>query len=82
VSSVLLSWLGKLYWPELPFMDRMGLVFLAALGLAVLVSLVRPAKAASNLITMEGVSYRTPPSFNVGAAGVILILIALYATYW
>lgn len=82
VSSVLLSWLGKLYWPELPFMDRMGLVFLAALALAVLVSLARPAPKASNLITMEGVSYRTPPSFNVGAAGVIVILIALYATYW
>ena len=82
ISSVLLSWLGKLYWPELPFMDRMGLVFLAALALAVLVSLVRPAPKASNLITMEGVSYKTPPSFNVGALGVIVILIALYATYW
>jgi SSS family solute:Na+ symporter len=82
VSSVLLSWLGKLYWPDLPFMDRMGLVFLAALALAVLVSLVRPASKASNLITMEGVSYRTPSSFNVGALGVTVILIALYATYW
>ncbi|HEX8222973.1 MAG TPA: sodium/sugar symporter [Allosphingosinicella sp.] len=82
VSSVLLSWLGKLYWPELPFMDRMGLVFLAALALAVLVSLMRPSPKASNLITMEGVSYKTPPSFNVGALGVGVILIALYATYW
>ena len=82
LSSVLLSWLGKLYWPELPFMDRMGLVFLAALALAVLVSLVRPSPKASNLITMEGVSYKTPASFNIGAAGVIVILIALYATYW
>lgn len=82
VSSVLLSWLGKIFWPELPFMDRMGLVFLAALALAVLVSLLRPARTRANLITMEGVSYRTPASFNVGAAGVILILIALYATYW
>jgi SSS family solute:Na+ symporter len=82
VSSVLLSYLGRAFWPELPFMDRMGLVFLASLALAVLVSLVRPAPAASNLITMEGVSYRTPASFNVGAVGVILILIALYATYW
>lgn len=67
---------------NLPFMDRMGLVFLAALALAVLVSLVRPAPRASNLITMEGVSYKTPPSFNIGTLGVIVILIALYATYW
>ena len=82
VSSVLLSWLGKLYWPELPFLDRMDLVFLAAGALAVLVSLLRPAPAASNLITMKGVSYKTPPSFDIGALGVIVILIALYATYW
>jgi SSS family solute:Na+ symporter len=82
VSSVLLSYLARLYWPDLPFMDRMGLVFLAALALAVIVSLARPVRATSNLITMEGVSYRTPPSFNIGALGVVLILIALYATWW
>jgi solute:Na+ symporter, SSS family len=82
VSSVLLSYLARLYWPDLPFMDRMGLVFLAALALAVVVSLARPVRATSNLITMEGVSYRTPPSFNIGALGVVLILIALYATWW
>lgn len=82
VSSVLLSYLARLFWPDLPFMDRMALVFLAALALAVLVSLARPAPRASNLITMEGVSYRTPPSFNIGALGVILVLIALYAAWW
>jgi SSS family solute:Na+ symporter len=82
VSSVLLSYLAREFWPDLPFMDRMGLVFLAALALAVVVSLARPAARASNLITMEGVSYRTPASFNIGGLGVILVLIALYATWW
>jgi SSS family solute:Na+ symporter len=82
VSSVLLSYLAREFWPDLPFMDRMGLVFLAALALAVIVSLARPVARASNLITMEGVSYRTPASFNIGGLGVILILIALYATWW
>ncbi len=82
VSSVLLSYLAREFWPDLPFMDRMSLVFLAALALAVVISLARPAARASNLITMEGVSYRTPASFNIGGLGVILILIALYATWW
>ncbi len=82
VSSVLLSYLAREFWPDLPFIDRMGLVFLAALALAVIVSLARPAAKASNLITMEGVSYRTPASFNIGALGVVLVLIALYATWW
>jgi hypothetical protein len=31
---------------------------------------------------MEGVTFRTPTVFNVGALGVILILIALYAAWW
>jgi SSS family solute:Na+ symporter len=63
-------------------MDRMGLVFLAALALAVVVSLARPARRESNLIVTRDVSYATPASFNIPALGVVLILIALYATYW
>jgi SSS family solute:Na+ symporter len=50
--------------------------------LAVVVSLLWPARKESNRVTMEGVSFRTPAVFNVGGIGVILILIALYATWW
>jgi SSS family solute:Na+ symporter len=82
VSSVLLSYVFKELWPDFPFMNRMGVVFLIALALAVVVSLVVPAKREVNLIVTNDVSFRTPASFNVGAAGVILILIALYATWW
>jgi SSS family solute:Na+ symporter len=82
VSSVLLSYLGKIWWPELPFMNRMGLVFLAALALAVLVSLTRPERRERNFIVTRDVSYATPASFNIPAVGVIVILIALYGTYW
>jgi SSS family solute:Na+ symporter len=63
-------------------MNRMGVVFLIALALAVVVSLVVPAKREVNLIVTNDVSFRTTASFNIGAAGVILILIALYATWW
>ena len=83
VSSVLLSFLGWKYWPDMPFMDRMGLIFLAALALAVIVSLVAPAGGKEkNLIVTRDVSYATPASFNIPALGVVLILIALYATWW
>ena len=39
VGSFLLSLAGRLFWPELPFMDRVGLVFIACLLLAVVLSL-------------------------------------------
>ena len=90
VASVLLSFL---FWfpaqyggiealNAVPFMNRMMIVFFASLALAVIVSLARPARAERNLITMEGVSFRTTTGFNVAAAIIIAILIALYWTWW
>lgn len=84
VGSFALSVALKLLWPALPFMDRVGLVFLLALALAVVVSLLSTqARAdAANLIRTDDVSYATPTSFNIGALGVTAILVALYATFW
>src|SRR3569833_2788155 len=36
VASVVLSWLFKVIWASLPFMDRMGVVFLISLAMAVI----------------------------------------------
>ncbi|HJR72431.1 MAG TPA: sodium/sugar symporter [Luteimonas sp.] len=83
IGSFVLSILLKLTWPALPFIDRVGLVFLSALGLAVIVSLVTPKqKEGSDLIRVDDVSYRTPRGFNIGAFGVIAILVGLYVLYW
>lgn len=81
LASVALSYIGKQYWPDLPFIDRMGLVFLAALALAVVVSLVRPAPASRSQID-TAVPFATPRMFNVAGLGVIAVLVALYATWW
>jgi SSS family solute:Na+ symporter len=90
VASVLLSFIfwfpaalgGSAALNAVPFMHRMEIAFAVSLALAVVVSLIRPARKESNRVTMEGVSFRTPAVFNIGALGVILILIALYATWW
>jgi solute:Na+ symporter, SSS family len=82
VGSFGLSIALKLAWPALPFMDRVGLVFLLALALAVIVSLVTRSRGDANRIRTDDVGYATTASFNAGAVGVIAILIALYATFW
>jgi SSS family solute:Na+ symporter len=93
VTSVLLSYLLKLTVPIaglpqgvndflFPFMNRMLFVFFVSLALAVIVSLIAPARKEKNVVTMEGVSFATPAVFNIAGIGVILILIALYATWW
>ncbi|HEX4739560.1 MAG TPA: sodium/solute symporter [Allosphingosinicella sp.] len=82
VASVALSALFKFAWASLPFMDRMGVVFLISLALAVVISLVTPARPGADTIDTANVRYATRTGFNIGALGVVLILIALYATYW
>lgn len=82
VGSFALSIALKLAWPELPFMDRVGLVFLLALALAVIVSLTLRASSDPNRIRTDDVSYATTGAFNAGAVGVIGILVALYAAFW
>ena len=82
VSSVVLSWLFKVEWASLPFMNRMGVVFLIAAALAILISLITRAKPGTDTIETRDVVYATRTSFNIGAIAVVLVLIALYATWW
>ncbi|MDP1028589.1 sodium/sugar symporter [Sphingomonas sp. KR1UV-12] len=82
IGSFVLSIALKYGLPDLPFIDRMGVVFLATLALAVVVSLARPQAREANRVVTSDVSYATASSFNIAAIGVVLILIALYATWW
>ncbi|MDQ3206844.1 MAG: sodium/sugar symporter [Pseudomonadota bacterium] len=81
-GSFALSIALKLAWPELPFMDRVGLVFLLALGLGVGVSMLRPPSGAKDIIRVDDVGYATSRGFNVASAGVVAILVAVYALFW
>jgi SSS family solute:Na+ symporter len=65
-----------------PFINRMGVVFLVSLVLAVVVSLATPQRPDVDTIDTSNVRYKTSTGFNAGALGVVLILIALYATWW
>jgi solute:Na+ symporter, SSS family len=90
ISSVLLSFVfwfpaqygGSAALNSVPFMHRMEIAFAASLALAIVVSLLWPARMESNRIAMQRVSFSTPMVFNIGGLGVILILIALYASWW
>jgi SSS family solute:Na+ symporter len=82
VASAALSLVLKIYWPQLPFIDRVGLVFLACLSFAAIISLLqRPSEKAAR-VELEGIDYSTSLRFNVAAALVSAVLIALYATWW
>ncbi len=82
IASFVLSLVLKLALPDVPFMNRIGLVFLLSLVLAIVVSLVTKASGDRDRIQTRDVSYHTTPSFNVAALAVVAILTALYVTFW
>lgn len=82
LASVALSWAFKVYLPEMPFMDRVGLVFILCCVLAAAVTYLAGAKVQENSIDLNGISFKTTGGFNAAGIGVILILIAIYATWW
>lgn len=81
IGSAVLSFALKVGWPTLPFIDRVGIVFLLCLGLGVVTSLLGKHVKAET-VSLQDVSFSTSQGFNMAALGVVLILIALYATWW
>jgi SSS family solute:Na+ symporter len=82
VASAVLSFVFKLFWPSLPFMDRVGIVFLLCFAIAIVLSLAWPRQETALRVELKDIDYSTTTGFNVAAVIVTLILIALYATWW
>ena len=82
IGSFVLSLVLKFALPAVPFMDRIGIVFLLSLVLATVVALLTNASGDRDRIQTRDVSYATTPSFNVASLAIIAVLVALYATFW
>lgn len=68
---------------EIPFLDRMGFVFMIAVIGMVLISLVENRRGVKpNGLEVERSMFKMSPSFAVGALIVCGILAALYTIYW
>ncbi|WP_234736245.1 sodium/sugar symporter [Tellurirhabdus bombi] len=65
--------------PGIPFLDRMGIVFLVCVAAMIVVSLMQPS---SKGLAIDGSMFRTSSSFAVGSVVIVLILIFLYAYFW
>jgi len=81
IASAVLSLLAKIYLPELPFMDRVGLVFLLCVSIGVLWSLLKPYPQ-QGYVDPAGVSFSTTQGFNISAFLVTVILIFFYTVWW
>jgi SSS family solute:Na+ symporter len=68
---------------EIPFLDRMGFVFLICVVVMVALSLMTPAHLQpKDTLHVDFKMFKTDPMFTVGAVIVLIILAALYITFW
>jgi SSS family solute:Na+ symporter len=81
-GSAAFSLVFKLFYPTVPFMNRVGLIFLITLALAIAVSLLWPTRQSISTLSFGGVSYKTSKGFNAVAVGLIVVLTAIYALLW
>lgn len=82
VSSVAISLVWPKFFPEMPFMDRVGLVFLASLALGGVTSFLQRQQSDEKVVDLRGISFSTGPVFNLGAVVITVMLIGLYAYWW
>lgn len=82
IGSAVLSLAFKVLFPELPFMDRVGYVFIACLVLAAAVSLMDKKEDHPDAIDTNEIDFSTSKSYNIATIAVICILTAFYVAWW
>lgn len=66
-------------WSAVPFLDRMGLVYLICVAVMIMLGLWKPSTKG---LAIDASMFKTSPLFTAGAAIVVTILIVLYTVYW
>lgn len=83
ITTIPLSAILKQLLPNLPFIDRMGVVFLVIIAGMIVISLLDSgSKNNPKAIEVTAHMLRTSPAFNIGAMLIIGILAALYTIFW
>jgi SSS family solute:Na+ symporter len=76
-----LSVLFKFAYPTLPFLDRMGLVFVICVALMVIISLFGNKNSQTGSIEVDKSMFKTHPGFVIGAIIITGLLAALYLVF-
>jgi SSS family solute:Na+ symporter len=82
VGSFVFSLVCYFAWTTLPFMDRMGLAFIVAMLLGMLVSRLESQGDHPKAVDYAAVDTSTSAGFNWATLVIVLMLTGLYATWW
>jgi len=81
--SIPLSVVLKVVFPALPFIDRMGWVFVVLAVLMIVISLVEgKGKDHPKSIDISAELFKTSTGFKIGAILIVGIIAALYTIFW
>ncbi|HEU4484857.1 MAG TPA: sodium/sugar symporter [Povalibacter sp.] len=82
IGSFVLSVVFWKWLPGIPFMNRVGYVFLACFAAAIVISLLQAKSTAALRVELKNIDYRTSGGFNLAAVIVVAILTFLYWRFW
>ena len=68
--------------PGIPFLHRMGYVFLLLVAIMVVLSLINPRKDGEGEVEVDKSMFGMTPGFTVGAVLITGMLAALYTIFW
>ena len=68
--------------PDIPFLNRVGWVFVISAVVTVMVSWLRPGYPEAWTPTISPGDFRTTRTFNLLAAGIVIVLVMIYAFLW
>jgi SSS family solute:Na+ symporter len=82
ILTIPLSLGFKYLTPDMPFLDRMGLIFIILSLLVILITLYERKGVDSKAIDINRSLFKTGPVFNVASIGISAILAVLYIMFW
>ncbi len=74
------NWLPGADWSQVPFLDRMGWVFVICVAVMFILSLVLPDEKKG--LEIDASMFKPSTGFTIGATIVIVIIISLYTYFW
>ena len=74
------NWLPGTDWTQMPFLDRMGWVFVICIVVMFILGLVLPDEKKG--LEIDASMFKTTQGFAIGATIVVVTLICLYAYFW
>ncbi len=82
VISIILSIVGYVLMPWMPFLNRMGYVWMISMISGIIMSVLESKTNHPKGIDIEKGMFKTSPVFNIAAIGILVTLSVFYVVFW